>query len=351
MRSIRASRFAVLLQRLSPAYDVFAPVETDGASVLRRVETSSGPPDVAFNAFRTPQTLRSLWLQPAKVLAEWTADGPRPGPEPRPRLVVGAKACDLVGLAVLDRVLAGPDFREPAYVAARERNFIIAGDCTSCAASCFCTLVGGTPWPTSGFDLSLSPSGGGFLVEAGSEKGRKCLEANADLLDEASPGAEADRDKRRAEVREKVDQQNEAVRTRAPQAETVAKHLKTRLWGELAATCVECSGCNYNCPTCYCFLVHEGHEGGGTRRVSVWDSCFHAGYSRMAGGGTPRLQLTERFKNHYFHKFVWFPEVFGLTACSGCGRCVDACMGRIDKRKCLHSLETRWIPTEVLHEL
>ena len=85
--------------------------------------------------------------------------------------------------------------------------------------------------------------------------------------------------------------------------------------------------------------------------MSQWDSCFHAGYARMAGGGTPRLQLTERFKNHYYHKFVSFPRNWGITACSGCGRCVDACMGKIDKRKCLHRLETEWIPTEVIEEI
>ena len=89
----------------------------------------------------------------------------------------------------------------------------------------------------------------------------------------------------------------------------------------------------------------------GTRRIRMWDSCFHAGYARMAGGGTPRLQLTERFRNHYFHKFVSFPKNWGITACSGCGRCIDACMGRIDKRECLHRLETEWIPSEVLPEI
>ena len=85
--------------------------------------------------------------------------------------------------------------------------------------------------------------------------------------------------------------------------------------------------------------------------MSCWDSCFEAGYARMAGGGTPRLQLVERFKNHYYHKFVSFPRNWGVTACSGCGRCIDACMGRIDKRECLHRLETEWLPSDVLVEV
>ena len=86
-------------------------------------------------------------------------------------------------------------------------------------------------------------------------------------------------------------------------------------------------------------------------RASCWDSCFESGYARMAGGGTPRLQLVERFRNHYFHKFVSFPRNWGVTACSGCGRCIDACMGRIDKRDCLHRLETEWLPSDTLEEV
>ena len=39
------------------------------------------------------------------------------------------------------------------------------------------------------------------------------------------------------------------------------------------------------------------------------------------------------------------------TKCTVCGRCVDACMGRIDKRECLHRLETEWLPSDVLEEV
>jgi len=136
-----------------------------------------------------------------------------------------------------------------------------------------------------------------------------------------------------------------------PLEKSVSKHDRTRIWSGLAATCVECHACNLVCPTCHCFLLHDLPAEGGAARVRLWDSCFSAGHARMAGGLTPRLQLTERFRNHYQHKFVAFPRNWGITACSGCGRCIDACMGRIDKRECLHTLETRWIPSEITREI
>ncbi len=270
---------------------------------------------------------------------------------PRPRAVLGAKGCDLKAVACLDRVLRDHDFKEPAWCAARERNLIVAGDCSACAESCFCTMLGDKPWPTALHDVLLSPVEGGFLAEAGSEKGERTLSEHAALFAEAPAGAVEARDRRRADLLAKVVAQNARFPVRDSFEKSVAKHERTPIWGKLAADCVECNACNLACPTCHCFLLHDVRTPGGAARVSQWDSCFHAGHARMAGGLTPRLQLTERFRNHYHHKFVSFPRNWGITACSGCGRCVEACMGRIDKRECLHRLETQWIPSEVAGEV
>jgi formate hydrogenlyase subunit 6/NADH:ubiquinone oxidoreductase subunit I len=232
---------------------------------------------------------------------------------------------------------------------------ILSGDCTGCAESCFCTMLGDRPYPDQGFDLNLSPTDRGYLVQVGSPRGEAIVAAHAALFRAATEAEIQENQRRRAAVEERVRHQNRRFPTRDPFAQSVEKNLKTRIWGDLAATCVECNACNYACPTCHCFLFRDGvaQRAGGDEfvRVTVWDSCFHAGYARMAGGLTPRLQLVERFKNHYHHKFVSFPRNWGVTACSGCGRCIDACMGRIDKRDCLHQLETRWIPSETLGDL
>ena len=348
MRFLAAAALGALASALVETHDVFAPRRAGDGFVLDRM-AAAGCGELPWNAYRLPEPLKSIWFQPGHVLARWPRrDGE---PLPRPRALFGAKACDLKAVACLDRVLRDHEFKEPAWCAARASTLIVAGDCTDCAESCFCTMLGDLPYPTSLFDLCLSPTAGGFLVETGSDRGERLVADHAGLFAAVPPEAVALRDRARAELTARVKRQNERFPVRDPFEKSVAKHERTRIWAELAATCVECNACNLVCPTCHCFLLHDVPTPTGAVRLSLWDSCFSAGHARMAGGLTPRLQLTERFRNHYQHKFVTFPRTWGVTACSGCGRCIEACMGRIDKRECLHKLETRWLPSEVAQEI
>jgi len=69
------------------------------------------------------------------------------------------------------------------------------------------------------------------------------------------------------------------------------------------------------------------------KRVKYQDSCQFSGYARVAGGATPRPELFERLRNRYLCKYDYRPEALGLVACTGCGRCIDACQGKIDMRE------------------
>lgn len=348
MRFITAAALGELARALAVTHEVFAPRATGDRLVLDRL-AAAGSGEVPWNAYRLPDPLKAIWFQPGRIVARWPRQAS--DPPPRPRAIFGAKACDLKAVACLDKVLRDHGFKEPGWCAARANTLIVAGDCTDCAASCFCTMLGDEPYPTQLFDLCLSPADGGYLAATGSAEGERLVAAHAALFAEAPPALVAQRDRARAAMLERVRQQNQAFPVRDPFERSVAKHERTQIWAELAATCVECSACNMVCPTCHCFLLNDEREGSGAVRLRVWDSCFSAGHARMAGGLTPRLQLTERFRNHYQHKFVTFPRNWGITACSGCGRCIEACMGRIDKRECLHKLETRWLPSEVAQEL
>jgi NAD-dependent dihydropyrimidine dehydrogenase PreA subunit len=42
-----------------------------------------------------------------------------------------------------------------------------------------------------------------------------------------------------------------------------------------------------------------------------------------------------RLRNRFEKKFDYFPKVNDLYACTGCGRCILACPGKIDIRKVL----------------
>lgn len=67
--------------------------------------------------------------------------------------------------------------------------------------------------------------------------------------------------------------------------------------------------------------------------MRIWDPCLSEAFQRVAAGVNPRAKLAERLKQRFFHKLVYFVERYGEGACAGCGRCVDACLARIDIRE------------------
>ena len=53
----------------------------------------------------------------------------------------------------------------------------------------------------------------------------------------------------------------------------------------------------------------------------------------MAAGEDPLKKLTTRFRNRYLCKYVWKSARFEAQACTGCGRCIDGCIGDINKNE------------------
>jgi ferredoxin len=117
---------------------------------------------------------------------------------------------------------------------------------------------------------------------------------------------------------------------------------------------MECGGCAYVCPTCWCFNVADvrgaGEAGfeepvdgispiapgsatgpapdGRWERIRHRDCCMLAGFVRQAGGGYPRLSCGERCLTRFFHKLSQqFYERLDAPGCTGCGRCIVACLG------------------------
>ena len=53
----------------------------------------------------------------------------------------------------------------------------------------------------------------------------------------------------------------------------------------------------------------------------------------LAAGEDPLSNNWVRFRNRYMCKYVWKPGRYNTMACTGCGRCTDACIGAIDKNE------------------
>lgn len=298
-----------------------------------------GGAPIELGPARAVEPVKSIIFPPRGEVSRFF--GEDVGTDPTERFVVGARACDLAALRNSDFIFLEGNFKDCFYAARREKTFVISADCSAPLDVCFCASVEGRPYAEKGFDLNLSPSGGGeFLVETGSPRGEKFVEEHKAVFRTADDSKRAEREKARESVRSALEKKL------AEQGFAYGKSLRriTRgreedaLWSKRAETCVECGACNFACPTCHCFYLLDVQEAGGVRRFAQWDSCLFPKFARVAGGANPRARRAERLLNRFEKKFTFFPEVMDALACTGCGRCVEACAGKIDLREVLKEL-------------
>lgn len=257
-------------------------------------------------------------------------------------IVAGVKGCDLSSLVLQDFVFLKNEPEDTFYARHRNNTILIGLDCTCAKETCFCLAVEGAPYPRAGFDLSLARLDDYFLVEIGSPKGRAIIMEYKLFFKDALPGdakrRQAERDKVARDVRNFIDKRG-TPDTAKIKGKVKEHYNLAALWQDMASTCVECGACNLVCPTCHCFLLFdEKPRMGGIKRYRVWDACLYRSFARVAGGANPRKHLHERLRNRFDKKFAFFPETMNYFACTGCGRCIDACIGDIDIREVLKGL-------------
>jgi len=294
-----------------------------------------------LGAYRTAEPLKSFFFPSRETVAVYPESNTATFEGRRSTVLLGAKACDLRSLSLLDRVFLSDDFRDPFYADRREKTLIVGSDCTEYRDCCFCIALGINPWPEESFDLSISEIAGGYLVAQGSPKGESFLKAHENRFQPATPMQLDERQQRRNQLL--TSYRNKIAADRLPAQDTlqdnVRRNYQSPIWENRAAECVECGACNLVCPTCHCFLLEDSTRARGEfARARLWDSCQYKSFARVAGGTNPRKRLAERVRNRFAKKFDFFPETAGFYACTGCGRCSEACIAKIDIREVLKEL-------------
>ncbi|MBN1309193.1 MAG: 4Fe-4S dicluster domain-containing protein [Chitinispirillaceae bacterium] len=286
---------------------------------------------------RPVEPLKSILFPPRQGVGRLLEDAPHSSP--KPAAVIGVKNCDLASLKIHDYVFRDTEPKDPYYIDLRNNTLIISCDCSRPCDVCFCTAVGDQPFPESGFDINISPlPNNQYVLESGSEKGKKALDSCSDLLEEASQDAMKARDTARKAVYKTVEEQAavKGLDGNKNYQNAVTGSIESHLWERFAEDCVECGACNFVCCTCHCFLLADGRSATGTsERVKQWDSCLYKNFARVAGGANPRKYRAERLYNRFDKKFNFFKKVLNIYACDGCGRCIEACTGKIDIRDVL----------------
>jgi len=249
--------------------------------------------------------------------------------EPPPRYAFfGVRSCDLHAIQVQDRVFDNGTFAEPDYLARRQQNFIVAVNCARPSGTCFCASMNTGPKATDGFDLALTEiidaERHEFLVEIGSAQGAALL---ADLPQRAA----ADSDIAAAAAISENASQAMGRAMPAEVAPLLMRHLEHPRWHEVAQRCLTCGNCTLVCPTCFCFAVEDRTDLDGNRaeRWRHWDSCFTVAHSYIHGGSI-RRDGPSRYRQWMTHKLSTWHDQFGVSGCTGCGRCITWCPVGID---------------------
>jgi sulfhydrogenase subunit beta (sulfur reductase) len=337
MKYISKNNFFKLLGALKSTYEVCAPVKKGSQLFYKKFEGAED--DIVIGEVRPFEPLKAFFAQAREVVAEGF-NNTLPHANDKPFAIVGVKACDLKGFKVQDHVFKDHDYQDPFYIKNREQNIIIAADCTCAIDTCFCLALGIKPYPQEDFDLSLSKSRDGFIVEVGSQKGEEIIKKYHSYFEEAKKELINERDGLREKVIKEIEKNiNENnIPDQSLYKGIIEKGYNAEIWANEAKTCVECGACNTICPTCHCFLLYDQKDEKKMERLRIWDSCMIKDFARVAGGANPRPKLWQRLRNRFEKKFDFFPKVAGVYACTGCGRCISACPAKIDIRKVLKAL-------------
>ncbi len=329
---LKTSGLPHLLKALTKNFSVYVPLKVDDV-ILYNLFDPDRVQDIVLGGIHATEPLKSFFFPAHEKVATYFFTKEEEEAESKPLAIIGVKSYDLCSLKLFDLIFGEGEFLEPTYVQRRKDNLIISSDCTDYSEACFSPLVGVELYPEDNFDLSLAEVKGGLVVEVGSKKGEGIIEANNDIFSEADPEKIRERNEKRRELKEKIEKDVDEYRIDVPYEELLRNEIDSPVWKETTKSCVECGACVLVCPTCYCFLLADRTGDEGFERTRIWDACQFAGFARVAGGGNPRERLAERLRHRYLHKFDYLKESYDLYACTGCGRCIQACMGKIDMRE------------------
>ena len=338
--SIGPSSFAnIITSCIQDGREVFAPRLVDERWTWRKASAADLEVGaIALGPARATEPIKSLFFPPRGEVSRFFGEDARS--ELGERILVGARQCDVAALKVLDFVFLEGPFKDPFYAERREKTLVVSADCSEPYEVCFCSFVEGAPHAGEGFDLNITETGGDLVIETGSERGEKFIEKHKGDFREATDAGRKARD----DIRERVlAGLGAAVRESLLDFPDKVRHI-TRgredhpVWDARAKDCVECGACNFVCPTCHCFYLLDVEKAGDVHRFANWDSCLYPKFAQVAGGGNPRPRRAQRLLNRFEKKFSFFCDTTDALACTGCGRCIEACAGKIDLRDVLKEL-------------
>lgn len=255
--------------------------------------------------------------------------------EVKPTAIIGARSCDIAAMKIHDMHFLQQQVTDPWYKTLRDNLLVVAVNCSSPADTCFCVSTGDGPFAESDYDLLLTELDDGFIIKAGSLRGKE-LQTQLALSDCNDEHFEQAR-----QIRQQASQQQRSL----PPYDIPSRlldSLDSHTWHEIATKCLSCGNCTAVCPTCFCHSEYDETvlDGSSSAHFRQWDSCFNQGHSYIHSF-TIRSETSQRYRQWLTHKFANWHEQYGRSGCVGCGRCTTWCPVGIDVTEAVAALGER----------
>ncbi len=342
--SLKKEKLNGFLKNAMSDFCLVGPTAARGGDFILREMEDPGKIDLSYDI--TSNTLKEFFFpRKEKIFSYEKTRGPSAtitpaGDAGRGVIFFGVRSCDIRAVYFQDLFFS----RDPAdifYRRKREKSILISVACNKrVRRSCFCVHTKSGPFLSrgEGFDLQFINLASEYLIEVGSEKGEALIKRYGRFFADASRDARSKKSSLWCASMKEFGQKYDLLDTH--------KKLKRadlqKLWDALGKRCTNCGGCEFICPTCFCFYQQDVKlSEKKMMRIRAWDSCTFAGYSRMAGDNAPHEKNSDRISRRFFCKIYNCYSWFGVFGCTGCGRCSFVCPVNLEMESFINSLKRR----------
>jgi sulfhydrogenase subunit beta (sulfur reductase) len=309
------------LEELTLSHSVFASIQNEFGQDYEPVRPENIQ-SVIYNKPKPQTSLKTFFLPVKENVSSDELNS-------LPRIIIGIPNCDIEGLNLLDEIYIDSDFNDIFFRNRRNNTLLISADCFGIQEHCHCTSYGIKPYSTQIADLAAIQTDDSVFFRTLSGKGKEFLSSLAGSTPVSENSINIEIDKKHRETEALLDEANKKL----PDFNNTGKLIGTSdkdIWQRYSSKCVSCGACTTICPTCSCFLLIDKP---GFEKVKQMDACQYPGFEKVAGGEDPLHEIAIRFMNRYMCKYIWKSKKFKTIACTGCGRCIDACIGKINKNE------------------
>ncbi len=332
-----------LLKAVIKDFRLISPQPANGADFLFQETEDSGKINLNYDI--TSNTLKEFFFPARETVFEYEKrkDGSVetvPGADTfkGETVFLGPRSCDIRAVYFQD-CFFGKEPKDSLYWRKRDKSILISFACNKPPRKgCFCVYTnnsGPVLEKGEGFDLQFIDLAGFYLVEVGTGKGKNFIKKYGKLFKQSDEKILA----KKSCIKESCLKHFEKEYNIMDIYEKLKDINLEKLWEELGKRCTNCGGCEFICPTCFCFYTQDiEHSKGKGERIRAWDSCIFSGYSRMAGGVNPHEKNSDRISRRFFCKLYNCYKWFGVFGCTGCGRCSFVCPVNLDMESFIASL-------------